>query len=265
MWGSLLMLALPIALNPGVLAAILLLVSRPRPVQNLFAFWVGALIVNLPALLIPVVVLHHTPSYWSFAGELDGPAADGGSTVNPIQIGIGVLALLVAALLTARYMARRRARTPSGAGDTSTGVLESETRPPIARPHGRSRSAVAAAGSAIRRLRDSAYTAWENGSTWVAVLFGMVGLLPGPPIVLFVVTTIAASGAGLGTQLIATIVFIVTMLAVMEIILVGCLVAPDKTQAIVQPLHDWARAHRPQLLVGIFAVVGVLQVASGLL
>jgi hypothetical protein len=93
----------------------------------------------------------------------------------------------------------------------------------------------------------------------------MVGLAPGPPIVLFVVTTIAASGAGITTQVIATAVFILTMLAVIEFILVGCLVAPAKTQAMLRPLHTWAAAHRPQLLVAIFAVVGVMQLAAGLL
>ena len=46
MWGSVLGLALIAALHPFRLAIILLMVSRPRPVQNLLAYWVGSLAVG---------------------------------------------------------------------------------------------------------------------------------------------------------------------------------------------------------------------------
>jgi hypothetical protein len=41
MWGSVLVLALLAALNPVRLGLALLVISRPRPVQNLLAYWVG--------------------------------------------------------------------------------------------------------------------------------------------------------------------------------------------------------------------------------
>jgi hypothetical protein len=87
--------------------------------------------------------------------------------------------------------------------------------------------------------------------------------LPGPPLILFVATTVVASGASIGTQVLAAIAFVVVMLAVVEIILVSCLLAPAKTQAVLRPLHDRVRAHRRQVLVAIFAVVGVMQLAMG--
>lgn len=74
----------------------------------------------------------------------------------------------------------------------------------------------------------------------------------------------APSGASTGTQVSAAIAFVVGMLAVVEITLAGYLVTPAKTQAFVQLLHDWARAHRRKVLVAMFAVVGVALVAQGM-
>ena len=73
-----------------------------------------------------------------------------------------------------------------------------------------------------------------------------------PPQVTIALTIIAASGAAIGAQLSAAIVFVVVMLAIVEIILVGCLVAPVKTQEVLRPLHDWVQARRRQVLAGVF-------------
>jgi hypothetical protein len=261
MWTSVLGLALLISLNPLLLGVILLIISRPRPLQNLLAFWVGCLIVNVPAMLVPLMVLHLTPTFTSFAQDLATPAAN--STVQPIQIGIGVLALLIAALMTVRLRVRQRAHLPTPGGNKSILVLDSNTPTAISRPLGRAQDAATKVGSAIRRLLGRAHNAWENGSLWVALVFGM-GYLPPPPLVLLVDTTIVASGAAIGAQVSAAIAFVVAMLAVVEITLVSNLVAPAKTQAVLRPLHDWARAHRRQVLVVFFAVVGFWQVAKGM-
>jgi hypothetical protein len=65
---------------------------------------------------------------------------------------------------------------------------------------------------------------------------------PNPSLVLFALTTILASGATIGTQIGAAIVFILATLAVVELVLVSNLVTPTKTQALLRTLHDWARA-----------------------
>ena len=79
-----------------------------------------------------------------------------------------------------------------------------------------------------------------------------------------VTAIIVTSGAAFGVQVSAAIAFVVGMLAVVEITLVSYLVTPAKTQAVVQLLHDWARAHRRKVLVAIFAVVGVALAAQGM-
>ncbi|MGE2813794.1 GAP family protein [Mycobacterium heidelbergense] len=245
MWGSVLGLALLLALNPVLLGLVLLLISRPRPVQNLVACWVGCLITNVPALLIPLLMLHVMPAFRATAHNL--ATAGPNSTARHIQLGLGALALAVSALIAVRSRARQRERVPAPVGTSPTAVLDSDA------PQ---------RGSAIRRLTDRANKAWENGSLWVALVTGMT-FLPGPAVVLLVDTTVVASGASIGTQVVAAVAFVVGMLAVFEITLVTYLLAPAKTQAALQPLHEWALAHRPQVLAAIFAVVGFSLVARG--
>jgi hypothetical protein len=264
MWGSVLGLALMLALNPMLLGVILLMLSRPRPVQNLLAYWVGCLIVDVPCLLVPLMVLHLTPSFTSFAKDMATPTTAAGTTVRHIQFGMGVLALAIAALMTVRFVARQRERAqlPTPDGDTSILVLDSNT-PTVIPWLGRAPDAATDGGSAIRRLLGRLNNAWENGSVWVAFVLGL-GSTPPPLLVLFVDTTIVASGAAIGTQVSAAIVFVVGMFAVVEITLVSYLVTPVKTQALLRPLHDWALAHRQQILIAMFTVGGVSLVANSI-
>jgi Sap, sulfolipid-1-addressing protein len=261
MWGSVLGLALLTVPDALRVVAILLVISRPRPVQNLFAYWVGCLIVNGFVLLVPLMVLHFTPTLRSLVQGLVSPATASSSTVQPIQIGMGVLALLIAALLVARLRLRRRAYLPTPSGDTSIRVQDSDTPTGISRLLGRAKDAATEGGSVIWRLLGRLYNAWEKGSLWVSVLMGLTYV---PPQVSIALTIIVASGAAIGTQLSAAIAFLVVMLAVVEITLCSYLIAPGKTEAVLRVLHDWLLAHRRQILIAFFAVLGLWLVAAGL-
>jgi hypothetical protein len=250
-------MALLWALNPVLLGLILLLISRPRPVQSLLACWVGCLITNVPALLVPLVALHVMPAFRSTAHEL--ATAGPNSMARHIQLGLGVLGLAIAALIVVRSRALRSVQAP--VANSSTVVLDS-TPTALSPPQGRDHDAATDRGSALRRLVGRANDAWENGSLWVALVVGM-SILPGPLLVLLVDTTIVASGAPIGTQVIAAIAFVVGMLAVFEITLLSYLLTPEKTKAALQPLHEWALAHRAQVLAAIFAVVSLSLVARG--
>jgi Sap, sulfolipid-1-addressing protein len=262
MWSGLLVPALLLAINPVLLGLVLLLISRPRPVQNVFVFWVGCLIVNVAVLLVPLTALHLIPAFASFAHDLATRATVASSTVSYIQIGVGVLMLTIAALMTVRLVVRQPAHLPTRGGNTSILVLDSNAPTAISRGPGRSQDAATESGSAIRRMGRRAQNAWENGSLWVALVLGM-GYFVGPYLVLFVDTTIVASGAAIATQVSAAVAFVVGMLAVVEITLVGHLATPAKTEAVLRPLHDWALAHRRQVLMVMFAVIGLWQVAKG--
>jgi Sap, sulfolipid-1-addressing protein len=260
-WGSLIGLALMMAFNPALLGIILLVISRPRPVQNLLVCWVGCLITNVPGLLIPLMVLHLMPMFRSTAGDLARPTTS--TTVQHIQLGMGVLALSAAAVIAMRARSGRRGYVTTPVGNSSTLVLDSKTPTAFSPPERPAEDATTERGSVIRRLISRVNDAWENGALWVALVIGM-SFLPGPPLVLFVDTTIVASGAAIGTQIIAAMAFVVAMLAVFEITLMSYLAAPAKTLAVLRPLHDWALAHRLQVLVGILAMVGLFQVVKGM-
>jgi hypothetical protein len=216
-------------------------------------------------------LLHVTPTFASFTKDWANPAKN--STARHFQIGMGVLALSIAALMAVRSAARRRAR-PRGRnraqlqtpGDnTSTLVRDSNTPRAISWLLGPAQDAATEGGSAIRRLATRARDAWEDGSSWVSFV---IGLAVGPSLdglgVLVILSIIAASGAAIGIQVSAGIAFLVGVLAVEEIILVSNLVTPANTQTALRRLHDWALTHRRKLLVAVFAVAGVSLIVQGM-
>ncbi|SPM36896.1 integral membrane protein [Mycobacterium rhizamassiliense] len=256
-WGSVLGLALLAGLNPMRLGLALLMISRPRPGPNLLAYWAGGLTVCVPELLVPVSVLHFTPMF-DFARH-DKPTQTTHSTLAHIQIGIGAIGLTIAAVIAVRFLTRQREREPAGAA-TSTTTLDSAL--PMQRLLGRARAAPTEDESTMRRLARRARDAWDNGSLWVAWVIGLASV----PVdgVLFMVAIIVASGASMATQLTAAVAFIVVMYAAVEVILIGFLATPARTQALLRLLHDWVRTYRRQILMVMFTVVGVSQLAQGM-
>ena len=259
MWSSLLVLALLTALNPVRIGLTLLVISRPRPLQNLLAYWVGCLIGCIPAVVAPLTLMHVTPMFKSFADDLAT-----NPTVRHIRIGIGVLALSIAALMTVRSLTRRRqpAQLPTPGGNTSNLLLDSDTL--ISRLLGRPQDAATEGRSAIRRLLRRIRNAWKNGSLWVAVVIGMGFGGVDPEAGAFLIAIIVASGVAIGTQVSAAIVFVVVVLAAVEITLVSYLATPAKTQAVLRLVHDWAWAHSRKIVIAMFTVGGVALVARGM-
>ncbi|WP_255784951.1 GAP family protein, partial [Mycobacteroides abscessus] len=101
MWGSVLALVVLVALNPIRLGITLLVISRPKPVPNLLVYWAGCLIGCIPAVVLPLTLLHVTPVFRSFA---EGVAIS--PTIRHIQVGMGLLALSVAVLIATRPLLR---------------------------------------------------------------------------------------------------------------------------------------------------------------
>jgi hypothetical protein len=274
MWSTVLILAVLVALNPLRLGLTLLLISRSRPVQNLFAYWIGNLTSGLPMMVVPLTLLHVTPAFESFAKDVAKSSA-----VRHIQIGSGVFALAVAALMTVHFLARSReqarqraqvstgvathGRHRRGGGTTSTLVLDSNTPTTLSRLLDRARDAQTEGGSAYQRLLGRAHNAWENGSLWVAFVIGLANF-PAPDVVLMLLAIIVASGAAVATQVSAAVVFIIGILAVAEITLVSYLVTPAKTQAGLRLLHDWAWAHRRKILIAVAVTGGISLLANGM-
>jgi hypothetical protein len=258
MWSSVAVLALPIALDPVRLGVNLLLISRPRPAQNLLVYWIGCVSASFVLLLVPLLVLHFTPLFSSFVDDLANPSTTASSTVRRVEVFLGVLVLAIAALMAVRFVTRRRARD----AETTTAVADSDASSPISRLLKRGQDAPAEGASATQRLLRRAHSAWESGALWVAFVIGFWAG-PNPSLVMFSLATILASGAVIGAQIGAAVVFVVVSLAVVEIVLISNLLAPTKTQAALRLVHDWVGGYRTPILVAILTLVGFAFVAQG--
>jgi Sap, sulfolipid-1-addressing protein len=238
--GAVLVLALMAAIDPVRLSIAALLISRPRPLGNLLAYWLGAMAANSAAAVGLLILLHgFAPMFMQTVS-----AAAASPTGRHTRIAIGVLALPFAAVIAVGYSARR-ARAPM-AGDDPSALAPRPSAP-----------------TAISRLLGRAQGVLEGGSLWVAFVAGLASGLP-PVEYLVALAAIAASGAAVGNQVTVAIAYIVVALAVFEIPLVSYLTAPAQTQRVVLQLHNWVRFRRRRILAVMVAVAGVVLMASGM-
>lgn len=237
----------------------LLVISRPRPVQNLLAFGAGCVTACIPTLVAPLMLLHLTPMFKSTA-ESWAKSSTGGY----IQIGMGCVALVSATLLTVHFWVRQRAQVSTSDGGSSTVAVDTETPTPLSRLLARARDEPTDGESVFRRILRRGHHAWENGSTWVSFVIGLSFAGAPPDVSLFLLAIVVVSGAAVGTQIGATIAFVIGMLVVVEIVLVSYLAAPAKTEVVVQRLHDWAWAHHRKILVAMCILAGCMLIAKGL-
>ena len=261
MLGAILMVTFVAAVDPVRLAVTLLLISRPRPIVSLLAYWVGCVLASVPSVVVPVLVLHYVPMFRPFTQGLANTimGALSSTTGRHVQLGMGALALVVAALLAVRYAARQRAQLPVTVGPT----LVRQPRHPMFWLMGRAADPCRRNESAIWQLLRRAHTAWESGSSRMAFV---IGLFSGPPPVelIVVVAAIVASGAALGMQVLASVGFVIGMLAVIEFILLSHLAAPAKTEAMMQRLHEAVRANQRWVFVALSAGMGSWMVVGNI-
>jgi hypothetical protein len=240
MWGLVLYFAFGAAIDPVRLGVALFLTSRPRPMRNLLAYWLGAMATGIAVSLVLLTLLRDfAPVATQY---VDAVAAS--STARHIQIAGGVLALPIAVLIAVGFSARQGARLEMSGAGPSVPVLQPSTP------------------TALSWLPTRAQNALEGGCLWVAFGVGL-GTAPPPVEYLVVIAVIGGSGAAIGTQVSAAVTFIVVMLAVVEILLVSYLVTPAKTEAVMLQLCNWVRAHSRRILAVGVAVGGVLMVATG--
>jgi Sap, sulfolipid-1-addressing protein len=239
MWSAVLALSLIAAIDPIRIGIVVLLISRPQPMVSLLAFWLGGMAAGTAAALVLVIYLRDlTLSVMrTLLSAIGSPAA------AHVRLAIGVLVLLIAGLIAARFRVRQHVPVRRTGEEGSVLVLERDTR------NGSSRLS-------IRRQL-------EGGSLAVAFVAG-VGWATPPVEYLAAIIAILASGAAATAQVSAALMFTLVAFAVAEIPLVSYLAMPEKTVAVVQRLHDWIRARRQAILAVFVCTFGVLLVASGM-
>ena len=234
MWSAVFVLSLVVAMDPVRIGITALLLSRPRPVLNLFVFWLGGMAAGITVALVVLLFLRDLalPVLRVAISAFSSPIA------AHIQVVIGVLAVLIAA----RFWARQRAPAPV------TGACL---------------GAVAQPNTVTASSRLSIRDRLEGGSLVVVFVAGLA--LATPPVeYLAALITILASTATVGAQVGAALMFTLVAFTVVEVPLIGYLTTPAKTLAVVQRLNEWIRARRqviPSVLIG---VVGALLLVTGM-
>lgn len=212
MWIVLLAMAVVVSFEPFRIGMTVLILNRPRPVMQLLAFLCGGFVMGVTVGLVVLFVVRSAISPEQF-------------TLPRVQIAIGVLALLTAAVLAVPAIGPRR---------------PTDRLPPW-----------------TRRLA-------EGRSLWVAGLAGLGIALPSIDY-LAALAVIAASGADTATQIGALFTFNAVAFALVEIPLLAYLVAPARTQASMTSLHAWLRSRRRRDVAALVAAFGCVLLGVGLL
>jgi Sap, sulfolipid-1-addressing protein len=239
--GTVLVLALMMATDPVRLGVTLLLISRPRPILNLLAYWLGAMLVGVTAAVVVLTMMRDFAP--TLLQNLSSLAAT--PVVRHAQIAFGLLALVLAPMITAGLPARQRLRVPVSVGGDPSALLPQPSAP-----------------TGISQLLGRARGVLAGESLWVALAAG-IGTGPAPLEYLVALTAILAMGGAIGTQISAAVVFNVVMLAVCELTLVSYLATPTRTLAIIDQLNSWVRTHRRRILSLMVGVAGVCLVVTG--
>ena len=242
MWGAVLAFALSAMGDPLRIAIAVLLCSRPRPMVNLFMFWLGGMATSLTVGLITLFVLR------DFSLNLMKSVASAAESYNiaHIQIVVGVLAVLMAGIIAAGFLTRERRPVVVAAGNLSP------------EPSGPSTPSV------LARMSTRARDALQRGSPWLSFVGGM-WVAPGPPVELAgALAVILASGAAAGAQIGAVVLYCLVAFGAVSIPLISHLAAPAKSQAIMLQVASWIRARRRPLFAIMLAVMGAYLVGTGM-
>ena len=220
MCSAVLVLALVAAMDPVRIGIVALLISRPRPMINLLAFWLGGIAAGIVAALVVLLLLrdlmlsvmrvsgfrHQRPDCCAHTGR-DRCARGADRRAD-------------------RWRASgrtTRAPAPVTGGEPSVLVLEPNT------PTGSSRLSIRGQ--------------LEGGSLVVAFVAGVAMATP-PVEYMATIVAILASRAAADAQVSAALMFTLVAFTVAEIPLISYLATPAKTLAVVLRLHDWIGARR---------------------
>jgi len=229
MWTTILVLALALNFEPLRIGLVPVLLSRESPARQLGAYLAATTAVALAFGLFAVTTANRALVAHSGVGAA-------------VQIGVGVLAVLIAAGMALRR-ALVRVPAPSGADQPAL-----EPAPP---------SRVEKNLDKVRRLLD------RGQSPWVA---GMVGAGLGLPSVdyLAMLAVIATSGKGLPEKYAGVAIFLVVGSLVVWIPLLGCLLAPERTLERAQRFRTWATSRSVYQYAAALCLAGLLMVGLGL-
>jgi hypothetical protein len=249
MWTIVLVCGLGMAIDPVRIGLAVLLMSQRNPFRNLMAFWLGGIVAGAAVGVAALVLMRDlTLTALHFLGDVSTRVRV--ATVifagGRLQIAFGVLAFVILAVITVRARAATRVSVGGAeVGGVNVATLVEE------RP-----------GNVFQRLGARSQEILSGDRLWPAFLVGLSSSFP-PYEGWIVVAVIGASGTAVGTQFGALMVFILLLLAVIEIPLICYLAVPAKTHAVMEHVHGWMRTYRLQITQAIISFTGVMMLYQG--
>jgi len=230
-------------LGPQRIASVVFILSRTRPIRLLLAYVLGGFGMTLIFGGVILFVL--------------AEAGVGPSSVVPpeIEIAVGMVALVVAALVASGLAARVRDRSRSR-HRRERGVVAGG--PPTS---GRQRDVTQLPG--YERMPRRVQAALESESPWIAWVAGVMVGLPN----LYLLAAIAAildAGVETSSQIGALTVFSLVAFLHAVIPLTSFLVAPEATRDIADRLYAWLNAHGRRVVATLATVAGVYLLIKGI-
>jgi hypothetical protein len=226
-------LALASAVDPALIAAVAIMLSRRQAARLLVAYLVGGFGISVGVGVVVLFALGR-PAFGGDSGNLESPAGD---------IGTGVVLLAIAVVVA------------TGAGARLAAVVKAR-----ARSHARAKSSDASDEAKRPSLLDRARA---TDSPWVAWVAGIAWGTPGA-FYLAALALIANSPDSSARQIATIVVFNLVMFALVEVPLVAFLVAPDLTRARIQRSSEWTSAHRRTFVAVVVGVLAAYALVKGL-
>ena len=234
MWITVLILAIAITFEPARPTLVPLMLSRPPPVTQLSVFLAGNIVSGLVWGLLILFVFHNTPI---IGGRTDGAK---------VQIGIGVVTLVIAALMVTNFSWIKRT------SKVRQSAVAGERKDDGAAPQRPIDKASAYARALLRK----------GNSPWLS---GLLGLGTGLPSVdsLAALVVIASSGAPPLAQACALVMFLVIANIIVVVPIATYLIAPQRDRARIETFQTWIRGRSRHQFAALLAAAGLLQIVIG--
>ncbi len=234
-FAQLLFLALDAALYPTLLAAVVILLSQPRPKALLGAYYAGGMFISI---VLGLAIVFAADS----SGAFDSPSSGPSWTVD---LAIGGLALLAAVALAMRADQRMRERRTQR--KASRGKEKQEEK---------------------KETKDDSEP-WSQrilsrGSVPIVFAAGLAINVPGAAY-LVALKDIASYHYSTAEVVAAILAFNLIMFLLAEIPLAGLFLAPERTGELVERMNRWLSDNSRQIAIGLLAFLGVFLVVRGVI
>ncbi len=236
MWATVLILAGSVIFEPIRLGLVIILLNKRRPLLQLFVFLCGGFTMGAGVGLVMLFAFRTAP----MIGHL---------TVAEVQVGTGVIALLIAIVLSTTVALRKVfPRAPAVAVARGHGSVSLLERPPQ---------------SVLQSLTERARCFLRGDALYVAGISGLGAALPSANY-MGSMAAILASHAAPVAQAQALLTFNLVAFTMAELPLISYLAAPQRTRAFTAALQTWLRSRNRRDVASLVAAGGVFMLALGL-